>query len=413
MIKDAEQLLEDRIEAQRNRKKYSKREGDIIKHLFYQGTATVRELSHLLDVTHPTATKLIEELTTRSVIIPHSESKSSGGRRSVQYALNPAAGYILCVDAGRLNTKLAIMDLSAEIVVSREFRSRVFSRDDGFLQLLIDTMNEMITEKSIPDSAIIGMGIGVPGFVNTSTGESFSFLNYFDQPIGKVLEASFGVPVVVSNDVNLMAHAEHHFGVAKDSKDALILNLGWGIGLGLLLNGSVYLGAEGFAGEFGHIQVDPHGEQCQCGKNGCLETVASGESIARIAVEKLRAGEKSLLGDKDSPDMDAITARKIVSAAKEGDEFSIKLLHESGKAIGKTLAGVIQILNPGLIILGGKHARAGELLTNSIENSLLQHVNPKLRENIRILRSTLDENSNILGAAGLVIEKIIYPLENS
>jgi len=151
------------------------------------------------------------------------------------------------------------------------------------------------------------------------------------------------MPVAISNDVNLMAHAEHHFGVGRNYDDALVVNLGWGIGLGLLLNGSVYLGADGFSGEFGHIQVDPHGVQCHCGKNGCLETVASGEAIARIATARLKAGENSLLLNGGSDALNHISAGKIVEAAKQGDEFSIKLLQDSGEAIGKTLAGPVVV----------------------------------------------------------------------
>jgi len=387
---------------------YSSRQREIIKYLYYNDAASLREISLLLNVTHPTTARFVEELVQDKVLISRGEGLSSGGRRSSLFGLNPDAGYIICVDAGRLNTRLAILNLNNTIISEREFRSRVFRHDDGFLGLLKNSINEMIGEEAIHSDSILGMGVGIPGFVNTDLGRSYSFLDYYDKPIKQVLEDTFDIPVVISNDVNLMTHAEHHFGAAREYRDAIVLNLGWGIGIGLLLNGSVYLGARGFAGEFGHIQVEPDGEPCHCGKIGCLETVASGEAIARVAIQKAKRGEKSLLAYDHADDLDKISARKIVDAAKQGDDFSIGLLHDSGDAIGRTLASVLQILNPAIIILGGKHARAGKLLTNSIEKSLLRYTNPKIGEEIIIAQSDLGGRSNILGAAGLVMEKIVY-----
>ncbi len=280
-----------------NHIRFSSRHGEVVKYLFYNDNTTLRDLSHLLQITFPTASKLIEDLQQANYVVIHEESRSSGGRRAAQYQLNAEAGYIICVDAGRLNTKLAIMDLNRNVVAKRHFRSRVFRHEDGFLPLMVKNIEEMKAELKVPDEKYIGMGIGIPGFVNSDLGTSYSFLNYYEKPIRDVLEDAFKLPVVISNDVNLMAHAEYKFGAAIDQSDALIINLGWGIGLGLVLNGSVYLGADGFAGEFGHIQVKEDGEQCHCGKYGCLETVASGEAIANEAIRRLQDGEKSLLND--------------------------------------------------------------------------------------------------------------------
>jgi len=392
-----------------NHIRLSARHGEVIKYLFYNDNITLRELTYLLKITFPTASKLIEDLQLADYVAVHNERRSSGGRRAIQYQLNPAAGYIICADAGRLNTKLAIMDLSRNVIAQRHFRSRVFRHEDGFLPLMTKNIEEMKAEIDVPNEKYIGMGIGIPGFVNTDLGTSYSFLNYFDKPIRDVLEDAFGLPVVISNDVNLMAHAECKFGSAKDHSDALVINLGWGIGLGLILNGEVYRGADGFAGEFGHIQVKEGGEQCHCGKYGCLETVASGEAIEKEAIRRLENGGKSLLEFKAGANRNTISARKIVQAAQAGDEFSINLLHESGTAIGKTLAMVLQVLNPKTIILGGKHSQAGKLLTNSIEQSLHRYTHPRIGTDILIQNSTLGETSNILGAASMVIENILSP----
>ncbi|MCF7825214.1 MAG: ROK family protein [Candidatus Marinimicrobia bacterium] len=383
------------------------RKKEIVKYLFYESSATLKELAELLKITFPTAAKLIEELQQENVVLVHDESRSSGGRRSAQYHLNPQAGYILCVDSGRLNTKLAIMNLGREILAHRNFRSPVFKGDNGFIPLLKESVFSMLEETGVSMKNILGLGVGIPGFVDSESGISYSFLNYFDKPISITLSETFGLPVVIANDVNLMAHAEHHFGLAKNAGDALIINLGWGIGMGFILNNEVYMGGNGFAGEFGHIQVDPDGVPCHCGKYGCLETVASGEAISRIAIQRLKNGEKSLLAYDYADDLSQITARKIVNVAKEGDEFSIRLLQESGESIGRCLAIVMQILNPKMIILGGKHSHAGRLITNSLEKCITQYTNPKIAEDVVIVQSDLGDASNLLGAAGLVIEKIV------
>jgi len=385
----------------------SPRRKAIVKFLFYEGSSTLKELSELLNITFPTAAKLIDELQSDNIVLMDGESRSSGGRRSAQYHLNPQAGYILSVDSGRLNTKLAIMNLGREILSHRHFRSSVFKGDNGFMQLFKENVFSMLEETSLSIDKILGIGFGIPGFVDPEKGVTYSFLNYFDKPIRTLLSETFGLPVVISNDVNMMAHGEHHFGLAKNAGDALIINLGWGIGMGFILNGEVYTGGNGFAGEFGHIQVDPDGVACHCGKYGCLETVASGEAIARIAIQKLKEGEKSLLAYDYADDLNQITARKIVNVAKEGDEFSIRLLQESGDSIGRCLAIVMQILNPKIIILGGKHSHAGKLITNSIEKCITQYTNPKIAEGITIVQSELGDASNLLGAAGLVMEKIV------
>lgn len=385
----------------------STRKKDIVKHLFYESFLTLKEISLLLEITYPTAAKLVEELMASGLVKLHEESRSSGGRRSAQYHLNPKVGYILCIDAGRLNTRLAIMNLQREIISQRHFRSQVFKSDEGFIPLLKENVRDMLEETKIPEQSLLGMGIGIPGFVDAEKGVSYSYLDFYDKSIKEILEESFQLPVIISNDMTTMTYGEHHFGHARDHRNALIINLGWGIGMGFILNNAVYVGSDGFAGEFGHIQVDPKGQACHCGKYGCLETIASGEAIARIAIQRLKEGEKSLLAYDYAHDLNQITARKIVNVAKEGDEFSIRLLQESGEAIGQCLAIVLQVLNPGMIVLGGKHSHAGKLLTNSIEKCITQYTNPKIGERVVIEQSSLGENSNMLGAAGLVIEKIV------
>lgn len=385
----------------------SPRKKEVVKHLFYGSSATLREISLFLEITYPTAAKLVEELQQDGIVQMLEESRSSGGRRSAQFVLNPHAGYLVVIDAGRLNTKLAIINPQREILSRRHFRSKVFKEDLGFIPLLEENISDMLSELKISRNEILGMGVGIPGFVDAENGISYSFLNFYEKSIRETLEESFEFPVIIANDMTMMTHGENHFGQARDHKNALIINLGWGIGMGFILDSKVYAGEDGFAGEFGHIQVDPKGEACHCGKVGCLETVASGQAIAKTAIQRLKDGEKSLLAYDYADDLTKITARKIVNVAKEGDEFSIHLLEESGDAIGQCLAVVLQLLNPGLIVLGGKHSHAGKLLTNSIEKCITRYTNPKIGEKVVIEQSSLGEDSNLLGAAGLIIEKIV------
>jgi predicted NBD/HSP70 family sugar kinase len=213
------------------------------------------------------------------------------------------------------------------------------------------------------------------------------------------------MPVYIENDAKARALAEYRYGLAKGANNALILHVGWGVGLGMILNGKLFRGASGFAGELSHIPTVENGRLCSCGKQGCLETVASGTALVRLATEGLRAGKNSTLNQIIDSGKELIP-KSIIEAANKGDQFAISVISQVGLELGKGIAILIQLFNPERIILGGRVAEANQYLLTPIEQALNHYSIPKLRNQTKIMISELGTNANILGAVAMVIENI-------
>ena len=183
-----------------------------------------------------------------------------------------------------------------------------------------------------------------------------------DRPVAEVFGEKFGLEVLIENDAKARAFAELRFGAARSKKNVLAIHLDWGIGLGIIVNGKLYRGRDGFAGEFGHLPMVDNGILCKCGKQGCLETIASGTAIVRMAKEGLIAGRSVMLGQLVNGDPEKTEIRKVVQAAIMGDQYSISVLANVGHWLGKGMAYLIQIFNPELIILGGRMSEANQFI---------------------------------------------------
>ncbi|HTL07927.1 MAG TPA: ROK family protein, partial [Chitinophagaceae bacterium] len=251
---------------------------------------------------------------------------------------------------------------------------------------------------------ITGIGIGMPGFVNARTGINYTFLKNGNKGITTHISEQTGLPVFIDNDSSLVALAEFRFGAASNKKNAMVVNLGWGIGLGMVLDEKLFRGNNGFAGEFSHIPLFTNGKLCSCGKHGCLET----ESSLLIVTERARTGVaegkltmlKGQLGNA-SAEQDCAA---VFDAAGKGDRFAVSLLSEAGYIVGRGLAILIHIINPEVIILSGRGAAAGKLWLPPIQQALNEHCIPKLADSTELEISALGYEAEIVGAAALVME---------
>jgi len=228
-----------------------------------------------------------------------------------------------------------------------------------------------------------------------------------DLPVAEVFRTKFGLEVLIENDAKARAFAELRFGLAHAKKNVLAIHLDWGIGLGIIVNGKLYKGRDGFAGEFGHLPMVDNGILCKCGKQGCLETIASGTAIVRMAKEGMKAGRSSFLGQLMEEDPNNVEIRKVVQAAVMGDQYSISILANVGHWLGKGLAYLIQIFNPELIILGGRMSEANQFILPPIQQSIQIFCNPELSNEIEIKVSELGSQAGIQGVAALVLERIL------
>jgi predicted NBD/HSP70 family sugar kinase len=248
----------------------------------------------------------------------------------------------------------------------------------------------------------------MPGLEGLKEGRNYTYLLTPEGSVSlqQVLESKFKKPVFLQNDVNAATLAEYRFGLARSRRDVLVISMDWGIGIGMILDGKLRTGTSGFAGEFGHIPLVEDGVLCYCGKRGCLETVASGNALARLAAMGIKSGQSTQLHNFSGRDTDQLEPKVVIDAAHNGDQYAINILSEIGLNLGKGIAILIQLFNPELIILGGKMAEAKHYITVPIQQSINTYCMTQLREKTSLAMSTLGAHAGILGAVATVMENI-------
>lgn len=328
---------------------------------------------------------------------------STGGRRPAMYSLKPHSMYIVSVAMDQFFTKIQVLDTCNHCIISKELELPLFKRD-RILDTLLENIECIISESGIERSKFIGVGIGMPGFVDFKQGHNYSFFENEERPVAKFLNEGLGLPVYIDNDSSLIALAEFSFGSAVNRKNAMVLNIGWGVGLGMILNGQLFRGHNGFAGEFSHIPLFINNKLCQCGKNGCLETESSLQVIIEKVREGLREGRPTSLKDNFDSGHLQNHWNEIVRAATNGDQFVIEILAYIGYNIGRGIAVLVHLFNPETVILSGRGASAGRLWSAPIQQALNEHCIPRLAANTSIEFSSLGNDAFSIGCAALVIE---------
>jgi predicted NBD/HSP70 family sugar kinase len=304
----------------------------------------------------------------------------------------------------QLVTRICIMDISNEIVGEVTKIELPLKNNPAAASILASKMEEVIVHSGVDKNKIMGAGIGMPGFIDTKKGINYTFLESKGKALAHDLSEKLKMPVYIDNDSSIIALAEFRFGAAQGRRHVMVINIGWGVGLGMILNGQLFRGNNGFAGEFSHIPLFDNDKLCSCGKTGCLETESSLLVVIEKAAEKVKAGRLSSL-DKNFPtgqvEEDIAT---ILNTAIRGDRFVIELLSEAGYNIGRGVAILIHLINPELIILSGRGAQAGKIWQAPIQQALNEHCIPRLGANASMAISTLGYNAELIGAAALVLE---------
>jgi predicted NBD/HSP70 family sugar kinase len=311
--------------------------------------------------------------------------------------------YVVAVALDQLITKIVLMDLNNQYVSEIKKIDLPLANNPHALSKLADCIASFIREQPIEKQKIIGAGIGMPGFVDAIKGINYTFLQTNGRTINQTISDKIGLPVFIDNDSSLIALAELRFGAAHNKKNAMVINASWGVGLGLILNGELFRGHNGFAGEFSHIPLFLNNKMCECGKCGCLETESSLLVVIEKAQQALREGKPSLL--KGLPDHEVEKAcEMIVDAANRGDKLAVELLSEAGYNIGRGVAILIHILNPEIVVLSGRGSAAGKIWQAPIQQALNEHCIPKLCANTEIKISAFGYHAELIGAAVLVME---------
>lgn len=383
---------------------------NIVKQLYFGGPLSCTDLSLLTDKSLPVTTKILNELIEQGHVVENGFATSTGGRRPATYSLRPDLMYIFSVAMDQLITRLAIMDMHHNVVGTAEKIELTLPNNPNALHELKNQIERFIQNASVPRNRIAGIGIAMPGFVDFKEGINHSFLKTEQGSIVNFLQTALGLPVLIDNDSSLIALAELRLGAAQNKGSAMVINISWGVGLGMILNGELFRGVNGFAGEFSHIPLFTNNKMCSCGKSGCLET----ETSLLVVIEKAMKGikEGKITGMKNlSLEHIEETAMAIMDAAVKGDKFAVELFSEASYNIGRGVAILIHLLNPEVVVLSGRGSRIGKLWLAPIQQAINEHCIPKIAENTVVQVSTLGHQAEIIGAAALVMENFVS-LEN-
>lgn len=378
----------------------------ILNCLYYNGSASIAELVKSVNLSQPLVAALVEDMLGFGVILENGTGKSIGGRRPGLYCVNPEYQYVIGVDVNLHTLNIAIFDLNNALVYREEFKDLELENSEKYLKVLLDKITSALRRKDISAVKILALGLSIPGLVDAENGLSHTHLTYLESGLGNYLSEELGIPVLLDNDARAMAMGEKEFGKAKDKKNVLCLQLSNGIGLGIILNGELYSGKNGFAGEFGHILIDPDGKLCHCGKIGCLETLASGKLLVKTIREAIDNGQETLLADYKAKG-EKIDLQTVVDAILSGDQYAIEQLNLMGEYLGKGLVSLIHILNPEMIIIGGKLARAGKYIINPVAMSMNKYAMDRISSEIELVGSDLLNDSALMGTMANVMNKIL------
>jgi len=351
------------------------------------------EIARRTGLSRSTVSSLVADLQREGLVLEHDGGGADRrtGRPPILLAFDPSAGAALGIAFDHAHVRVAVADLSSRVLAERTLALDVDHAAHEAMDAASALAHAVLEEAGVPAGAVMGAGVGLPGPVAHETGEVASATilpGWVGIAVLAELRERLGVPVLVDNDVNLGALAEAAYGAGRDETDLLYLMLSDGIGAGLVLNGRPYRGKAGFAGEIGHVLVDPDGLVCRCGNRGCLETVAAGPALL------------DLLRRSHGP---ALTTAGMLALAREGDVGCRRVIADAGRAVGEAVAGVCNLLNPGRVVVGGELAAAGDLLLDGIRETLRRAALPAATRELEVQAGVLGERAEVLGALALVV----------
>lgn len=304
----------------------------------------------------------------------------------------------LAVDVGGTNIKFALITTSGKIKVKKIFPTGNCQGKD-LIKSLVFHIENLLKELKLKKSNLLGIGIGLPGTIETTKGLVHSLTNipgFKDVPLKKILEKKLHCPVFLDNDANLMTLGEYYFGAGQGEGNVVCLTLGTGVGGGLIIDGKLYRGSYFAAGEIGHIPLNENGEHCNCGGWGCLETYLGNRYLVKKAIQRIDKTTKTSLSRVN------LTPEKITQAAKKKDNLAIEIWKEAGVHLGTALAGVVNLLNPDKIIIGGGLAQAGHFLFKPLRQTIQKRAMNIPAKKVKVLKARLGEDAGLIGAAVLV-----------
>lgn len=382
----------------------SKRE--ILRLCIAHNNYSIADFSRALCISVPTITKLITELIDDNFLQDEGKVGTSGGRRPSVYGLNPVAGYFVGVDVARHHFHIAISNFKGEIVNYIQDIEFVLEANEISFRTICKMVKEEVVKSGIPWEKILGVGVSLSGRVNPEKGYSLTYFVSDDIPLKSIFQKEFNVPVNIENDSRAMAYGEYMYLGKEADPNMIFVNISWGLGMGIIMDGKLFYGKSGYSGEIGHFPALDNDIICRCGKVGCLETGASGSALHRMVVDQLKKGHSSslsrLYNEKGDIELD-----DILDAVEEGDVLAIDGIGQIGDILGRGISGVLNIFNPGLVVIGGRLIVGKDYLLLPIQTAVNRLCLPRVSADTDIVLSKLGRRAASVGDCLLARGKVL------
>ena len=373
----------------------------VINTILNYGPISRTRISEFTDLGLSTVSNIVADLIKKELIYETGEEESSGGRRAILLEFNCNDRFVLGIKIGLDGIIVGLVNMKSKVLDQYFIPSPVKNSEKIVLEVLIKAIRDLINKNHIKTEKIVGCGIGVSGLVNQKEG-----ILVFSKILGwkkirfkELLEKEFDFPIFIDKDVNVLTLAEKRFGVGKKINNFICITIGKGVGAGIVINGDIYHGSYGGAGDFGHIIIDKDGPLCYCGKRGCLETFSSDQFIINKIKEALSDQQGTIIKDLNS-----ITVDTVLKAAQEGDEVSKNIFQEVGENLAIGIVNLISLFDPELIVVGGEGVKAGELIFPTMRKVVRD--NFPYKKEIKIVPLQPGEEGWIIGAAELVLSEV-------
>lgn len=366
---------------------------------FTPGGISRVDIARRMGLSRAAITAIVNDLLATGIIREAESRLGHSGRPPIVLEINPARGYVVGIDFGATHLNLLAVDISARILEELEVEIDIQSGPEACLEEASLRVHELLKKAQLNFKDVLAIGVGVPGptFAEEGMVVAPPIMPGWDRyPIRDTLQKLWGLPVSVNNDAELGALGEWAYGAGRGERNLVYIKIGTGIGAGLLMDGKIYHGVTGSAGEIGHLTIDENGPVCACGNHGCLEALAGGRAIALQARQAIQKGLRTQLTNIQP--VEKITARDVASAAQRGDLVSQQILTQAGSHIGIALAGLVNMFNPGMVIIGGGVAQTGDILLEPMRQTVQRRSLPAATRVVRITTAMLGRRSSSMGA---------------